>query len=118
MCWLNGMPGAGLGHDRRERGFADLKRVAPWAVAVRFDQVEGVEEDAPVSEPLGGSRRAYTVPATRRSDVSEKRFEKRFFVMGIISLARPPLRYATGGRSPMARFVPPLSPLFHPAKRP
>jgi hypothetical protein len=41
------------------------------------------------SKPSAG-RGAYTVPATRRSDVSEKRFEKRFFVMGITSLAQPP----------------------------
>jgi hypothetical protein len=36
--------GAGLGHDRRERGLADLKRIAPQVVAVQFDQVEGVEK--------------------------------------------------------------------------
>ena len=41
--------GAGLGHDRRERGLADLKRVAPKVTAVQLDQVEGVEEDALVS---------------------------------------------------------------------
>ena len=41
--------GAGLGHDRRERGFADFKRIAPQIVAVQLDQVEGVEEDALVS---------------------------------------------------------------------
>jgi hypothetical protein len=41
--------GAGLGHDRRERGLADLKRIAPEVVAVQFDEVEGVEEYAPVS---------------------------------------------------------------------
>jgi hypothetical protein len=35
--------GAGLGHDRCDRGLADLKRVAPQIVAVQFDQVEGVE---------------------------------------------------------------------------
>jgi hypothetical protein len=40
--------GAGLGHDRCERGLADLKRVAPQIVAVQFDQVEGVEEYAVV----------------------------------------------------------------------
>ena len=57
-------------------------------------------------KPSAG-RGAYTVPAARRSDVSEKRFEKRFFVMGITSLAEPP-RYTdtyTRGRSPMARLV-------------
>src|SRR5262245_52070286 len=36
--------GAGLGHDRRERGLADLKRIAPQVVAIQLDQVEGVEE--------------------------------------------------------------------------
>src|SRR5262245_20489512 len=35
-----------LGHDRRERGLADLKRIAPEIVAVQFDQVEGVQERA------------------------------------------------------------------------
>src|SRR5215831_16316 len=33
--------GAGLGHARCERGLADLKRIAPQVVAVRFDEVEG-----------------------------------------------------------------------------
>ena len=42
-------PGAGLGHDRRERGLADLKRITPKAIAVQLDQVEGVEEYALVS---------------------------------------------------------------------
>jgi hypothetical protein len=41
--------GAGLGHDRGERGLADLKWIAPEIVAVQFDQVEGVEEYALVS---------------------------------------------------------------------
>ena len=41
--------GAGLGHDRRERDLADLKRIAPQIVAVQLDQVEGVEEDALVA---------------------------------------------------------------------
>jgi hypothetical protein len=36
--------GAGLGHNRRERGLADLKRIAPQVVAVQLDEVEGVEE--------------------------------------------------------------------------
>jgi len=38
--------GAGLGHDRRERGLADLKPITPQVVAVQFDQVKGVEEYA------------------------------------------------------------------------
>jgi len=38
--------GAGLGHDRRERGLADLKWIAPQVVTVQFDQVEGVQERA------------------------------------------------------------------------
>jgi hypothetical protein len=29
--------GAGLDHDRRERGLADLKRIAPQIVAVQFE---------------------------------------------------------------------------------
>jgi len=41
--------GAGLGHDRRERGLADLKRITPQVVAVQFDEVEGVEEYLVVS---------------------------------------------------------------------
>jgi len=41
--------GAGLGHNRRERGLADLKRIAPQVVAVQLDEVEGVEEYALVS---------------------------------------------------------------------
>ena len=35
-----------LGHDRRECGLADLKRIAPQIVAVEFDEVEGVQERA------------------------------------------------------------------------
>src|SRR5262249_62122573 len=61
-------------------------------------------KDIPQVGPLQWGR---IMPATRRSDVSEKRFEKRFFVMGITSLAQPP-RYtdtSTRGRSPMARLV-------------
>src|SRR5215831_14045845 len=39
--------GAGLGHDRCERGLADLKRIAPQVIAVQFDEVEGdCPEDA------------------------------------------------------------------------
>ena len=33
--------GAGLGHNRRERGLTDLKRITPQVVAVQLDQVEG-----------------------------------------------------------------------------
>src|SRR5262249_25504957 len=44
--------GAGLGHDRCERGFAYLKRIAPQVVAVQFDQVEGVEEYVAVIAPI------------------------------------------------------------------
>jgi hypothetical protein len=40
---------AGLGHDRCERGLADLKRIAPEVIAVQFDQVKGVGEHALVS---------------------------------------------------------------------
>jgi hypothetical protein len=35
--------GAGLGHDRCERGLADLKRIVPEIVAVQFDEVEGID---------------------------------------------------------------------------
>jgi hypothetical protein len=38
------MPGLGLGHDRCERGLADLKRIAAQVVAIQLDQVEGVED--------------------------------------------------------------------------
>src|SRR5262249_48179274 len=41
--------GAGLGHDRCERGLADLKRITAQVVTVQFDEVEGVEEYALVS---------------------------------------------------------------------
>src|SRR5262245_58588178 len=41
--------GAGLGHDRCERGLADLQRIAPEIVAVLFDEIECVEEYAFVS---------------------------------------------------------------------
>src|SRR5215831_4503346 len=41
--------GAGLGHDRCERGLANLKRIAPQVIAVLLDQVEGVKEYALVS---------------------------------------------------------------------
>ena len=40
---------ASLAHDRRRRGLADLKRIAPQVVAVLLDQVEGVKEYALVS---------------------------------------------------------------------
>src|SRR5262245_59182446 len=33
-----------LGYDRRKRGFADLKRIAPQIIAVQLDEVKGVEE--------------------------------------------------------------------------
>src|SRR5262249_5464007 len=40
---------AGLGHDKRECGLANLKRIAPQVVAVQLDEIEGVEEYAVVS---------------------------------------------------------------------
>jgi hypothetical protein len=49
--------GAGLGHDRRERGLADLKRITPQIVAVQLDEVEGIEEYALVS-PLSSQATA------------------------------------------------------------
>jgi hypothetical protein len=39
---------AGLGHDRCERGFADLKRITPQVVPVQLNQVEGVDEGVTV----------------------------------------------------------------------
>ena len=41
--------GAGFGHDRCQRGLANLKRITPQVVAVQLDQVEGVEEYLVVS---------------------------------------------------------------------
>jgi hypothetical protein len=49
MCSLNRMPGAGLGHDGCERSLADLEQIAPQVVAIEFDEVESIEEDALVS---------------------------------------------------------------------
>jgi hypothetical protein len=40
--------GAGLGHDRCERGLADLERVTAQVVAVQLDEVEGIQEHVPV----------------------------------------------------------------------
>src|SRR5262245_384222 len=40
---------AGLGHDKSERGLADMKRIAPQVVAVPLDEVEGIKEYALVS---------------------------------------------------------------------
>jgi hypothetical protein len=34
--------GASLGHDRCERGLADLKRITSQVVAIQLDQVEGI----------------------------------------------------------------------------
>src|SRR5262249_56111711 len=36
--------GAGLGHDRGERGLADLQRIASGAVAVQLGQPESLEQ--------------------------------------------------------------------------
>src|SRR5215475_2350564 len=40
---------AGLGHDKSERGLADMKRIAPQVVAVPLDEVESIKEYALVS---------------------------------------------------------------------
>jgi hypothetical protein len=40
--------GTGLGHDRCERGLADLERITAQVVAIQLDQVEGVEEGVTV----------------------------------------------------------------------
>ena len=49
--------GLGLGHDRRERGLADLKWITPEVIAVQFNEVEGVEEGipAPLHDGLVGN---------------------------------------------------------------
>ena len=44
--------GAGLGHDRCERGLADRKRVTPHVVAIQLDQVESVEEGVQMPRQL------------------------------------------------------------------
>jgi hypothetical protein len=31
------MPGAALGHNRRERGLADFERIAPQIIAIQLD---------------------------------------------------------------------------------
>jgi hypothetical protein len=40
---------ASFGQHTSKRGLANLKRIAPQVIAVQFDQVEGVKEDALVS---------------------------------------------------------------------
>ena len=45
---LNRTPGAGPGHDARDRGPADSQRVAPEVVAIQVDQDERVQEHAVV----------------------------------------------------------------------
>ena len=61
--------GAGLGHDRCERGLANLKRIAPQVVVVQLDEVEGVLSNA-VPLPRhpcqhGNSPRRRSVPPRR-----------------------------------------------------
>jgi hypothetical protein len=53
--------GAGLGHDRCERGFADLERITAHVVAVQLDEVEGVPGTRP--RHAGGSGYARTMRA-------------------------------------------------------
>jgi hypothetical protein len=50
--------GVSLGHDRCERGLADLKRITPQVVAVQLDEVEGVEEYARVTADERAARAA------------------------------------------------------------
>src|SRR6516225_390561 len=40
---------ASFGQHTSKRGLADLKRITPQVVAIQFDEVEGVEEDAVIS---------------------------------------------------------------------
>jgi len=51
QAYRHGRPdaGVGLGHDRCQRGLADLKRTAPQVIAVQLDQAEGVKEYTLVS---------------------------------------------------------------------
>jgi hypothetical protein len=49
----------GLGQDGGERGLPHLKRVAAEVVAVQFDQVEGVQEDAGVIAPVADAVEAW-----------------------------------------------------------
>jgi len=41
MCSLKPNAGAGLGHNRREHGLAEIKRIAPQIVAIQLDEIEG-----------------------------------------------------------------------------
>src|SRR5262249_35899118 len=41
-----------LGQDGRQRGLADLERIAAQVVAVELDQVEGIQEHAGVIPPI------------------------------------------------------------------
>jgi hypothetical protein len=53
--------GTGLGHDRCERGLADLRGVTAQVVAIQFDEVEGVQQPScwryPLSALPGSSNR-------------------------------------------------------------
>jgi len=45
--------GAGFGHDRCQRGLANLKRITPQIVAIEFDEVEGIEEECSLNRMPG-----------------------------------------------------------------
>ena len=65
--------GAGPGHDRCERGLADLKRIMPQVVAVQLDQVEGVEESVTVMASVADTveRRHAVVAASNRLPIDD-----------------------------------------------
>jgi hypothetical protein len=52
MCSLSRMPGAALARAEASVALLHLQRVAAQVVAVKLDQVEGVEEDACVMPPV------------------------------------------------------------------
>jgi hypothetical protein len=65
--------GGRLGQHRGERSLAHVKRLAPQVVAVQFDQVEGVEEDARVVASVADAieARHAVVAATHRLAVDD-----------------------------------------------
>ena len=49
ICSLKRQPKASFGQHTAQRGLAHFQRITPQVVAIELDQVEGVEEYAPVS---------------------------------------------------------------------
>jgi hypothetical protein len=78
--------GAGLGHDRCERGLADLKRITPQVVTFQFDEVEGVEEYALVSAVVtdkSNEAMPLSSQATASPSIMQERERKRASVSTI-----------------------------------